>query len=408
MTPASLARTTYRSVFASAGYPALFVSASLSILGFSFQILVFSVTVFATTGSPAAASLAFAAGFLPQVLGGILLPSLADRIPPKALLIAGALMRSLVALILAVGGLGIVGSVCVIAAAALVSPLFSAAESGLVARILDGDRYVLGRSLFVITGMIVQLLGIALGGVALQFLTAQQAFLILSALHVAGALVCLAGVPRLGAAAAEPGRWRIGDTLRGYRALLSVPLIRALLLLWWVPLSLLVGAESLVVAYAGQAGAGAATTAVLIGAIPLGALIGEVLVGRLCPPAARERLVFPLLALLGVGLVAFAFGPPPLVAALVLSVASIGLAFSLGRQDVFRAALPADRVGVGFGLLGVGMMTGQGVGPIVAGPLASIVGVGPTIAICGALILVAGTLCFGPVQRIRWRAAERP
>jgi hypothetical protein len=159
-----------------------------------------------------------------------------------------------------------------------------------------------------------------------------------------------------------------------------------------VPLSLFVGAESLAVAYAGTAHAGGLLTALLIGAPPAGALVGEIVIGRFCRPATRERLVLPLAALTGIGLLPLALDPAPVVAAGLLFTASFGLAYELGRQTAFRDALPVGREAVGFGLLGVGMMTGQGLGPLLAGPLGSLLAPGPAMAVCGALVLASTVL----------------
>ena len=91
----------------------------------------------------------------------------------------------------------------------------------------------------------------------------------------------------------------------------------------------------------------------------------------------------------------------------------MGLAYSLGRQEAFRDGLPVGREAIGFGLLGVGMMTGQGLGPLLAGPLASWLTPGPAMAMCGALVLVSGLLLRAGrdracrVARPDWRPALR-
>ena len=48
------------------------------------------------------------------------------------------------------------------------------------------------------------------------------------------------------------------------------------------------------------------------------------------------------------------------------------------------------------------MMTGQGLGPLLAGPLASWAGAGPAMAVCGALVLVGAVL----LRRVASGAAE--
>jgi MFS family permease len=65
----------------SRGVAALFGISLANVLGTSLQIFALSVVVFQQTGSALWSSTAFAAGFLPQLLGGALLTSLADRLP---------------------------------------------------------------------------------------------------------------------------------------------------------------------------------------------------------------------------------------------------------------------------------------------------------------------------------------
>lgn len=392
------ARTTYREVFGSRGYPALYSGAALSMVASSLQLLAFSVAVYAATRSPLLSSVAFAAGFLPQVVGGAVLPSLADRLPVRTLLPVGAVVRAGSAALLATGALGLGGGLAVVAVAALVQPLFGSAQSALVSRLLTGDRYVLGRSLFTVTSMVAQLVGLAVGGATLQVLGPAPSLLVAAALQAVSAVVLAAGLPPLRPAAAEGARWHLLETLHGSREALRVPLLRGLLLLWWTPLALFVGAESLAVAYAGQAHADGLTTALLIGATPAGALLGEVVVGRFCRPATRERLVLPMLGLLGVGLLPLALDPPVPVASLLMAASGFGLAYELGRQQEFRAGIPAGREGVVFGLLGVGTMTGQGLGPLLAGPLATWLAAGPAMAVCGALVLVSAIVLRGAVR----------
>lgn len=245
------------------------------------------------------------------------------------------------------------------------------------------------------TSLVSQLAGLGLGGVLLGFIGTSGALLV-------AAVALGLGLPRLPVVGGQSTRWQIGETWWAYREIFAVPLLRSLLLLWWIPLGLLVGAESLAVAYAGQAAANGAVTAVMLAAAPLGGFVGELAVGRGCRPSTRERLVLPLLILMGVGLLPLALQPGPLIAALLLGLASLGLAYELGRQAEFRAALPLGQESVGFGLFGVGVMTTQGIGPLLAGPLASSIGTGPAMAACGAAILLIG----GPLWQRSIRAVN--
>lgn len=109
------------------------------------------------------------------------------------------------------------------------------------------------------------------------------------------------------------------------------------------------GAEGLIVAYAGERRFGPGWYAVLMGCLPVGMLVGDLLVGRFLRPRARERLVVAL------------------------------------------AGLPQDGRGQAFGLLGSGSMTLQGVGPVCMGAVAAVTGTGGAIALAsGAAVLTAG------------------
>ena len=60
--------TTYREVFAVREYRALLGGFALQLTGETVKMLALAVLVFASTGSPLLAALAYVAGFLPQAL----------------------------------------------------------------------------------------------------------------------------------------------------------------------------------------------------------------------------------------------------------------------------------------------------------------------------------------------------
>jgi MFS family permease len=140
-------RTTYREVLAERRFRLLFLTRSVGICADSVRITTFAVLVFAVTGSPLLSAVSFGAGFLPQLFGTLLLGSLADRLPPRALITGGYLLESAVAIVLAVVPLPVPMSLALVALVAFITPLFHGASARLVARWLTGDAYVLGRSL---------------------------------------------------------------------------------------------------------------------------------------------------------------------------------------------------------------------------------------------------------------------
>jgi predicted MFS family arabinose efflux permease len=384
-------RATYGQLLRTRGVSSLFGLALANVLGTSLQIFALSVLVYRQTGSALWSSGAFAAGFLPQLLGGALLTSLADRWPARPMLVLGAAIRAASALVLAVSSPSPALAIALVALVAVWQPVPSAVQSALVTRLLTGDLYVLGRSVFNLISSGAQLLGLALGGTVIAVLGPSATFGVAAAVQFVGLLAALT-IPAGRSAGTPEGRWRLGETWRGNVALLRDRAVRHILLSWWLPTTLLVGAESLVVAYVAERGGSAAPTGLLLAAFPAGAAVGDLFVGRCLSPARRRRAVPWLFVLLGVALLPLAWNPSMPVSAACFAVASAAMSYQLGGQQAFLDAVPDVRRGLAFGLFSTGLMTGQGIGPVLSGTLADLVGAGVTITALGSAVLVAATV----------------
>ncbi|MFD8141629.1 MFS transporter [Streptomyces sp. NPDC059708] len=402
-------RATYREVLAEPRFRLLFSTRTVAVTAGSLRITTFSVLVFSATGSPLLSALAFGIGFLPQLFGSLLLGSLADRLPPRALIAGGYALEGAAALLLALVRMPIAASLAVMALVALATPVFGGASSRLVAQWLEGDAYVLGRSLNNIASSGAQLSGLALGGAAVAVLGPHRALAVSAALYLGCALAVRVRLPRLdpGGSGSAPGGARDGGgavraSLHGAGLLLRGQTVRRLMLAQWLPPAFVAGAEGLIVAYAGERRFAPGWYALLMGCLPVGMLVGDLLVGRLLRPPVRERLVVPLTALTGLPLAGFAAEPGVGVSSCLLLLCGFGFAYGLGLQRPFLAALPREGQGQAFGLLGSGSMTLQGVGPVCFGSAAAAVGTGGAIALAGgAAALTAGWM-------LTWHAPASP
>ena len=399
-------RTTYRSVFAAREFAVLFAAQFMYVLGFEFEILGLSVLVYAQTRSAFLTALAFSTGFAPQAIGGTLFTSLADRLPPRLVIVAGLLTRSAPGLVIGLRPtLPVPAMLALVAVTALAAPVFSAATSGLLPGLLDGDRYVLGRSIFSLTSAGTQIIGLGIGGAVLAALSARWLLLAAGASLVVAAVINRLGLRRRDARAGR-GRPRgiVRATMAGNIELFADRGVRGLLFAQWLPAWFAVGAESLIVSYTGSLGQPASAAGPLLAAVPAGMLLGDVLVGRFCPPEMRRRLVFPLVAGLGAPLLAFLFRPPLPLACAALLVSGFGFAYQLGLQQAFLDSLPDRLRGQAFGLNSTGLMGGQGLFPSAAGGLASAFGAGTVMAIAGAATMLAALALRGPLTG---RGAQR-
>ncbi|WP_406281081.1 MFS transporter [Embleya sp. NBC_00896] len=387
-------RATYRDVLANPRFRLLFGTRVLTVTADSLRILTLSTLIYATTGSPLLGAITFGIGFLPQLVGSLLLGSLSDRLRPRRLIVVGYALECGSTAVVAFVDLPVAVILGIVALVACATPIFQGASTRLVAETLSGDAYVLGRSLSSMSGSGAQLLGLACGGVAVGFLGARHALLPTAAAYFIAAAIVRLRLPDLDpptsaavAPAAAVPRALLRDSVAGNKALFADRRIRALLLAQWLPVGCAVGGESLIVPYTGSRGFPLGTAGALMACVPVGMLIGNLVVGRFLEPARRERLVAALVAVLGLPLLGFAIDPPWAACAGLLLVTGMGFAYGLGLQREFLDAVPETSRGQAFGLLSAGNFTFQGVGPTAFGAVAELADIGPAIALSGAATL---------------------
>ncbi|TWJ25492.1 MFS transporter [Micromonospora endolithica] len=398
---------TFRDVFAVAEFRALFASFGIFLIGETVKMLALSVLVYERTGSGLLAALAYVTGFLPHALGGVFLLALADRWPPRALIVGYDLLRLAMVAVLASGLLAPGAMLGLVAVVGLFGPVSSAARAALLPEILHGDAYVLGRSLLTMASGGTQVAGFAVGGLLLGLVGPYGALWLTAATCALSALLVRLGLPvrpaRARAGGTTGGRGAVRETWRVNRALLGDRRIRGLLLAQWLPGSLLVGAEGVAVPYAAGLGPGA-SAGVLLMAGALGMLVGDLLVGRFVAPRRRERWTPWLALLLGVPMLVFVARPALWPAAALFAVSTAGFAYQLGLARRFLDAVPEARRGQAFGLLSTGLMAVQGLAAAGAGALSEVIAPGVVMALAGAASLV----CTLALWRVLSPAAAPP
>nr|WP_229832947.1 MFS transporter [Streptomyces purpureus] len=356
----------YRAVFRVREFRVVFAAHTLSLLGIAVSEVALTVLVYDLTRSPLLSSLTFALGFLPYLLGGTLLAGVADRYPARRVLVVCDLVCAGCVAVMVLPGTPVAGLLVLRCATAFVAPVFSGTRLATLADILgDEDLYVLGRSLLRIVSQGALLAGFAAGGLLLSVVAPRAAIGITAVTFVASALLLRYGTRH------RPARARTGAaTRRGNLAVLRHRRIRALLLLFWVPPMFAVVPEALAAPYADSVGASAAALGVLMCALPVGTIAGELFAGSLLGPAARARLVLPLAAVGLLPYLLYALHPGITLTVLALALAGATGAYTLGLDGWFVAAVPEELRGRAMTLLSAGTMTVQGVGMAAAGAAA--------------------------------------
>jgi hypothetical protein len=262
---------------------------------------------------------------------------------------------------------------------------------------LEGDVFILGRSLIRIVSQGAQIVGFGVGGLVLVWLSPRAALWVTVGTFLGSALLL-----RVGTVARPARRTDSGALLRRSLAssgqLLSHPRIRALMLMWWVPPMFFSVAEGVAAPFADAAGAGSAGFGLLLAAMPAGTVVSEMLAGTLLRPATRERIALPLAGACLVPLAAFAVHPPLAVAIVLLALTGLCAAYALGMDKWFVEEVPAEMRGRAMSLVGAGLMTLQGIGMTAGGAVAE--WAPPYAVISGGGVL--GTLSvFGVLKAVR-------
>ncbi|MER7537687.1 MFS transporter [Streptomyces sp. NPDC097704] len=352
----------YRALFRTPEFTPLFLTGAAHTAAQTVAGLGLATLVFRATGSPFLAALALFGPSLAQLLGATTLLSAADRLPPRAAISGIALFFALGTAVLAIPALPTWAVFVILLAEGLAASLGGGVRYGLLNEILPREEYLLGRSVMNMATGAFQIGGFATGGLLVALLSPRGTVLAGAGLYLAAALTA-----RLGLGSRPPraaGRPSAAETWRTNGRLLSVPARRRAYLALWVPNGLIVGCESLFVPYAPE------HAGLLFACGALGMLAGDTAVGRFVPARLRDRIRFPLQALLAAPFLLFAFDPELPLALVLVTVSAVGYGASLLHQERLMTLVPENLSGHALGLHTSGMLALQGASASLAGTLA--------------------------------------
>jgi Transmembrane secretion effector len=399
----------YRAVLAVTEFRVMFAAHVISMLGDVVAAIALAVLVYQQTSSPLLSALTFALGFLPYLLGGTLLSSIADRFPARPALVCCNLASAALAALMAIPGMPVPVLLALLVPLGTVAPVFEGARAASLPDVLgDGDGYVLGRSLLRMVAQSAQVGGFAVGGVLLAAVTPRAALLGDAASFLVSAALLRLGTSwrpaRVAAAGPMRGRSRIArDSLAGLGSVLGAPRLRPLLLLRWLPPAFAVAPEALAIPYAAGLGKGTVAVGLMLSAGPVGTIAGEVLAGVLLGRAWRDRLLVPLAAAAFLPLLGYAAAPALGPAIALLLLAGAGSAYTLGLDQRLLDAIPRPLLGRAMSVSSAGLMLTQGLGFAAAGAAAQALSVPAVITAAG----IAGLTVVLALARALPRASSR-
>ena len=399
MSDGKTTRVGYGAAVASREFRAIFVGQLVSVAGTSVAAVALTIVVFRRTDSPLLASLTFALGFLPYLLGGGLLSSIVDRVRPRRLVVASSTASAMLAALMAWPAIPVPILLALLLAVGTLSSVSGGARVALVRSSVSDDAYVPARSLMRIAAQFAQIGGNALGGVLLIVLTTSGALLVNAASFAFSAAVVrlfVADYPNVGERSHAA---LLRDSLHGARSVLGHAELRRLLLLGWLAPMFAVAPEGVAAPYVAHHHGSSAQVGWWLVALPLGVIAGDVFGVRFLTAHQQRVLVAPAAVASFVPYLAFVLDPRfPIAICLLVASGMCGL-YSLGLDARVRDAAPPRLFARAMTLNTAGLMTLQGIGFTLAGAVAQGFGASAAIAIAGGCGIVSTVVLLRPDRR---------
>jgi MFS family permease len=387
----------FRDVLRHREFGALYLARLLSLSGDQVAKVALGIAVYRRSHSALLTAATFAAAFLPWIVSGPFLSVLADRYRRRDVMVTCDVARAVLVCLLALPGLPMWSLFTLLVAVIVLAAPFESARAALIPEILEGDDYVVGSSLSQAATQGAQVLGYLLGGAAVALLRPSGALLADAATFVASA--CLVLRVRRGDRPATAGGVPslLTDLRVGGQVVFGSEVLRTMVGVAWLTALFLIVPEGLAITCAAEVRGGSVTSAVLVAAVPAGAVVGALAIARLVSPQTRLRLIRPLALLTAAPLAIALLHPGTAVLALTWTVAGLGAALHVPAIATFVTHTPQQLRGRAFGLAESGLQAVQGLALLVAGALATVWSPRVVVGVAG----VAGVLSV-LVMSARW------
>lgn len=400
-------QATFREVFGQSEYRAVYIASALSWFGDYIAKAAVTALVYHQTESVALSAAAFAVSYLPWLVGGPLLATLAERHPYRTVMVSCDLFRMVLIGTVAVVEMPANFLLLLLFANTLASPPSQAARSALLAVLLQGDRLVVGLSVNLTTGQAAQVGGYV-AGAAIAAVNPRLALLIDATTYAASAALIRFGVRARPPAMTEAHRSHLlRETADGFRIVFGTPVLRSIAIMVFAAMLFAVVPEGLAAAWAAkltsdETGRGL-SQALIMAASPTGFIVGGLVTARLLRPDVRRALIRPFAVAAPLSLVPALLGPSAIGIAVMAAICGFAVAGMMpAANGLFVQALPHGFRARAFGVMQSGTQVMQGAAVLITGLLAenfaipSVVGLWSLAGV--ALILLAAT---------QWPSADR-
>jgi len=374
-THATERRATFREVFASVEYRALYTATVLGWIGNYLAKVAVTALVFQETRSVGWSAATFALSYLPWLAGGPFLAALAERYRYREVMVICDLLQMAFIAMVAVVPMPVEMIMVLLFLSSLAAPPAQAARSAVLPLVLTGDRLVMGLSLNLTTGQAAQVLGYLTGG-ALSAINPRLALVINAATFATSAVLIRTGLrDRPPAMTAAHRSHLLRETGEGFHMVFSTRVLRAIAILVFTSMLFAIVPEGLAAGWAAtlvqDASEQGLTQGMIMAANPIGYILGGLIVARLVRPDVRRAMIRPFAVLAPLSLVPSLFAPGIVGIVVMAAVCGFAVAGMMPAMNaMFVQALPNGYRARAFGVMQAGVQIMQGVAVLGTGLLA--------------------------------------
>jgi hypothetical protein len=390
-------RATFRDVFAVREFRALWTSDVLSVVGDRLALVALTLLIYERTHSPLLAAAAYAAGYVPWVIGGLLFSHVADQRPRRSVMVGCDLIRMVLVSVMVIPKIPVAGLVGLLFVSTMFAPPFEAARSSITPDILEGEQYVLGTAVIQTTFRIGVVVGAAAGGVVVAFLGARPALAIDAVTFLLSALAVRFGTKVREAVAKPSADGPLSQIKGGFQLVFGDRALRTLILLGWL-VALYEIPEGIAAPYAARLGGGPVMVGLMIASGQVGAVVFTPFFTQKVGPRRRLRWMGPMAFLTCSVLILTALRPGLAISCAIFAVSGTFGIYQIAANTAFVARIPNERRAQAFGLANAGLIVGQGLFFMAAGAAAEVVPPSTVIAVGGGVGALASC-----VLALRWR-----
>jgi hypothetical protein len=385
----------FRDVFAVREFRALWTSQILSEVGDRLALVALTIMVYDRTRSPLLSAIAYAAGYVPWVIGGLVLSGLGDRLPRREVMVACDLIRAALVAVMLIPRLPVAGMVGLLYATTLAQAPFEAARSAILPDILRGERYTLAAAVMQTSFRVALVGGAAAGGIIIALIGARTALAADAATFIMSALLVRLGTRARPAAGPSPGPFtQLGQ---GARAILGDRAVRTLMMIGWL-IALYSIPEGIAAPYAARLGGGPTAAGLIIASGQVGAILAAPVFTKSVGPLTRLRWMGPMACCACGVLPLTAFRPGLGVSMVIFALSGTFAIYQIAANTAFVAWVPQERRAQAFGVASSGTVATQSAALMLAGAAAQVASPAIVIAVAGGL----GALTAWGLA-LRWR-----